>query len=1049
MATDVPDRCPTCGADLPADVPPGTCPRCFAPLEPDGPPPARDRSGESAPPVDFDGPGGLMETLPSGEGDATRGPLRDTQEGPEPPLVRPGSPGLLAPTGPPCRIRLLGEIARGGMGAILRGRDEVLGREVAVKVLLDRHRDRPDLIRRFVEEARIGGQLQHPGVVPIYELGAFDDRRPYFAMKLVEGRTLAALLAGRPSPADGLPRLLGVFEQVCQTMGYAHARGVVHRDLKPPNVMVGGFGEVQVMDWGLAKLLRRGGVTDDRPAEEVDEPESIDDAIGDGSGSDPSRAGSILGTPAYMSPEQARGEVGRLDERSDVFALGSILCEILTGQPAYAGRAADEVRRRAARGDTGEALARLGPCGADAELIALARDCLAVDPCARPRDAGVVASRLTAHLAGVQRRLREAERDRAVAEARAGAERSRRRLQLGLAASILALMALGGLATAYEVRRGHDRATRAARGLAEVGALIDRARRRPEEPGRWDEALEAIRGARDEVAGGGAGALAMLAAQRADARAGLQDAERDAQLLRRLAELRVLRAFQGLVPSEEGYAQAFRDADLDLRSLPVDEVVARLRRRPGPVVVALVPYLDDWFMMLGGGGAPGLERTLLEIGRAADPDPFRSRLRDLLLSARDRGALGAQLPALRGLATDPEADELPAPTAVLLGWALAWAGDMEGEAALLERAVVRHPDDLWINLTLGYVLTQVNRPEDALRYYTVARALRPDSAFYMAVLLRQLGRDEEAGRIYDDLGRRLPDRFEILGDHGLFLLDRGRAEEAGPVLDRAVAVKRAEIARRPDSTRLRLDLIELLARRGMLDEAIAAYREATRLGIADLVFHASFAGTMSARGRHEEALAALGEVKALDPDYGPEWVRGIERKAALAPRLPGVISGDDAPADAAEAIDFAMLAYDARAYADATRLFTEALGAGSGLGEDRRARHRSDAARCAVRAAAEASDDPAGGPAAGAELRGRALSWLRADLGRWAELLDADAPAGRLVVELSLRRWQTDPDLAPVRGPSALARLPVAERAEWRTFWSEVDRLRSDSLPSP
>ena len=1049
MATDVPGRCPICGAERPADAPPGTCPRCSASGGPDGPPPSGVPSGESAPTIDFDDPVSLMETLPSGEGDASREPLQDTQEGPDPPLARPGSPRLFASPGPPRRIRLLGEIARGGMGSILRGRDEVLGREVAVKVLLDRHLDRPDLVRRFVEEAQIGGRLQHPGVVPIYELGSLDDRRPYFAMKLVEGQTLSALLDGRPSPADELPRLLAVFEQVCQTMAYAHARGVVHRDLKPPNVMVGGFGEVQVMDWGLAKLLRRGGDGGDRPGDEVDGPGSIDDTIGDGAAPDPSRAGLILGTPAYMSPEQARGEVGRLDERSDVFSLGSILCEILTGQPAFTGRAPDEVRRRAARGDTGEALARLDSCGADAELIALARDCLAVDPDDRPRDAGAVADRLTAHLSGVQRRLREAERDRAVAEARAQSERSRRRLQLGLAASILALAALGGLATAFELRRGHDRETRAARGLAEASALIDRARRRPEEPGRWDEALEAIRRVRDEVAGAGSGALAMLAAQRADAQAGLQDAERDAQLLRRLAELRVLRAFQGPIPPDEGYAQAFRDADLDLQALPVDEVVARLRRRPGPVVVALVPYLDDWYMMRGGGGATGLERTLLEIGRAADPDPFRNRLRDLLLEARDRSGLKARLPAFQELATDPEADELPAPTAVLLGWALAWAGDMKGEADLLERALVRHPDDLWINLTLGYVLTQVNRPEDALRYFTVARALRPDSAYQMASLLRQLGRDEEAGRIYDDLGRRLPDQFAVLRDHGLFLLDRGRAEEAEPILDRAVAAKRAEIARWPDSTRLRLDLIKLLARRGMLDEAIDAYREATRQGITALMFHASVAGTMSDRGRHEEALAALAEVKALDPDYGPEWVRGIERKAALAPRLPGVISGDDAPADAAETIEFAMLAYDARAYAEAARLFAEALEAEPALGEDPTAQHRLDAARCAVRAAVEASEDPAGDPGAGAELRRRALDWLRAELERWAGMLGADDPGSRLMVELSLRRWETDPDLSSVRGAAALARLPEAEQSAWRDLWAEVDRLRSDTFPNP
>src|ERR1022692_740040 len=146
--------------------------------------------------------------------------------------------GLSQPDAPaPARLELLEEIARGGMGAILRGRDADLGRDVAVKVLLEDHRGRPELARRFLEEARIAGRLPHPGVVPVYALGRMPDGRPYFTMKLIKGRTLTALLAERKDPAADRPRFLAVFEQVCQTLAYAHARGVIHRDLKPSNVM--------------------------------------------------------------------------------------------------------------------------------------------------------------------------------------------------------------------------------------------------------------------------------------------------------------------------------------------------------------------------------------------------------------------------------------------------------------------------------------------------------------------------------------------------------------------------------------------------------------------------------------------------------------------------------------------------------------------------------------------------------------------------------------------------------------------------------------------
>ena len=280
--------------------------------------------------------------------------LRDTDGGPEPPLHRPrgGEPGQGT------RYRIDGEIARGGMGAVLKGRDPDLGRDVALKVLREDFRDDADMVRRFVEEAQIGGQLQHPGIVPIYEMGTFGDRRPFFSMKLVKGDTLAQLLAARKDPGDGLPRFLSIFESIAQTVAYAHARGVIHRDLKPSNVMVGSFGEVQVMDWGLAKVLpAAGSPTTPRPARSIGR---------DGHRHGPERlgrlrplvAGSVLGTPSYMAPEQARGEIDRVDERADVFALGSILCEILTGR---AGVRRPQLGRDPAQGRAGRPGRRAGP----------------------------------------------------------------------------------------------------------------------------------------------------------------------------------------------------------------------------------------------------------------------------------------------------------------------------------------------------------------------------------------------------------------------------------------------------------------------------------------------------------------------------------------------------------------------------------------------------------------------------------------------------------------------------------------------------------------
>src|SRR5436305_8312335 len=143
-------------------------------------------------------------------------------------------------------------------------------------------------------------------------------------MKLIKGQTLAAMLEGRPSPNEDLPRFLGIFEAVCQTVAYAHARGVIHRDLKPANVMVGSFGEVQVMDWGLAKVLKEGGIADEELARAAPAPQvSVIQTVRSGSDADDSQAGSVLGTPSYMAPEQAGGAVEQVDRRADVFGLGS------------------------------------------------------------------------------------------------------------------------------------------------------------------------------------------------------------------------------------------------------------------------------------------------------------------------------------------------------------------------------------------------------------------------------------------------------------------------------------------------------------------------------------------------------------------------------------------------------------------------------------------------------------------------------------------------------------------------------------------------------
>ncbi len=552
-----------------------------------------------------------MTSLAESLGGIPRVLLRDTDPGTGPgPIVQPGSSEMPGDAERSARLLIFGEIARGGMGAILKGRDPDLGRDLAVKVLLESHRDKPELVRRFVEEAQIGGQLQHPGVIPIYAMGAFADRRPYIAMKLVKGRTLAEILDERSEPSGDHPRLLAIFLDVAQTMAYAHARGVIHRDLKPSNIMVGSFGEVQVMDWGLAKVLPRGGATDDARAGKLEMHETVIATAWSGSDSgDFSQAGSVLGTPAYMAPEQARGENDHLDERADVFALGSILCEILTGEPAFSGRSSAEILRLAANGDLSRAWKRLESCLADAELVALARDTLAPEPDDRPPDAHAIVDRLLAYQAGVVARVRAAEMASVEAQARAEEEakkrvladrlsieeRRKRYVTLALAASVLLTATLAGFGWIWAERGCAARAGAVETALAEARLLQGQARIAPfEDSSRWAEAISAVKRAEGLLAGSNEPALS----RRVEEIKGQIEADRRrAEAIRKLvADLEAVRGDLAehleAARADREYARAFLAFGLDLDSVDPKQASDKLGGTSATAEIAAA--IDDW-----------------------------------------------------------------------------------------------------------------------------------------------------------------------------------------------------------------------------------------------------------------------------------------------------------------------------------------------------------------------------------------------------------------------------------------------------------------------
>jgi serine/threonine protein kinase len=301
---------------------------------------------------------------------------------------------------------LNGELGRGGMAVVYLAADQDIHREVAVKML---HGADTDLRLRFLAEAQITGQLEHPNIVPVHDLDFDHQGRPFFSMKLVRGRSLAAVISGlvkgdavmrREFP---LPRLLDILFGVCNGIAYAHARTVVHRDLKPANIMIGDFGEVLVMDWGLAKV----GIAQGRYGGSGDAPAPVATALAEreetrGNAALPavpagaaapvtttrirvggdSIAGTVAGTPNYMAPEQARGALEQIDARTDVFALGAILYELLTLTPPFSGRTVQDVLAAASDGRIAPPAERARETGREvpADLAAVAMKALEYRP---------------------------------------------------------------------------------------------------------------------------------------------------------------------------------------------------------------------------------------------------------------------------------------------------------------------------------------------------------------------------------------------------------------------------------------------------------------------------------------------------------------------------------------------------------------------------------------------------------------------------------------------------------------------------------------------
>jgi eukaryotic-like serine/threonine-protein kinase len=1023
-----------------------------------------------------DGPASVLSALGSTLGSMKPVFLKEAQ-GESAVVVKPGSDAMPSKDQAGDRYQLSGEIARGGMGAVLRGRDVDLGRDLAVKVLLEKYVDRPEVARRFIEEAQIGGQLQHPGVVPVYDIGRFGDR-PFFTMKLVKGQTLSALLAERTEPAADRPRLLGIALQVAQAVAYAHAKGVIHRDLKPANIMVGAFGEVQVMDWGLAKVLAEGGVADEERASRAHQvPEdvtTIRTARSTGSlgsfGTD-TEAGSILGTLAYMPPEQANGDIAHLDRRADVFGLGAILCEILTGKPPYVGRSGEEVRRKACNGDLAEAMARLDGSGADQQLIALTKGCLAADASDRPKDGQEVADGMSAYLASVQERVQVAERERAVAEARAIEERRRRRVQLALAAALVALTALGGLGTTSYLQQRAAQVAAGQRVIDQVTTLQKQALDHPEETGRWAIALAAVEQA-DPA--GDPKSRALLVVLQKEIEDGFNAAKRDRALLDRLVDIRSAEADDpdGSV-SDNDYADAFRAAGIDLAGLTPEEAGARIRARPPSIALALAAALDDWAAIRRRWRHDPANAALLsEAARACDPDPWRIKLR----TAFEQPDMQARRAALRALAQKANFDDLSPISLHLLGSGLEGFGESELAESVLRKAQQRHPGDVWVNYTLARVLAKQSRGDEAIRFYTAARAIRPETAHGLGHALEKRGDRDEAIAVFRDLAALRPGIAEHLSCLGHALKQSGRKREARETFELAVVAGREAVRLKPDSRSAHDGLGYALQAKGQWDEAIASYKKAIELNMNSprahfylgvilfdqkrdydgaiacfrkaielnpkaAIAHNNLGSALAIKGQFDEAIDCFKKAIELDPNQANALsnLAAAKRMAPGPEQLTSFLDGKYTPVSNGERLSLAKLCGPRKLNHTAAGLYAAAFAADPKLADDMRTGRRYNAACFAALAAAGQGEDAAKlDDNERRRLRQQALDWLKANLTFWGNRFNSGPPQPRPGLVKVLSRWQEDPDLAGIRDAAALAKLPADEQKAFTQFWADV-----------
>ena len=948
---------------------------------------------------------------------------------------------------------ILGLLGRGGMGIVYKARDLRLDRMVALKMVLPGSHVSDHVVARMLAEARAVARLQHPQLVQIYDIVEYDGR-PLLVFEFIEGGTLADRIS---KGQVEFKQAATWMENIARSIQFAHSRGIVHRDLKPSNILMTAVESPKISDFGLARQM-------DNDIRQT-------------------HSGMLIGTPSYMAPEQAELKQGSLGTPVDLYALGAILYEMLTGRPPFRGASILETLEMV-RSQEPVSIRRLNrKVPRDLETICM--KCLQKNPLARYSSAQLLADDLARFL----------RHESILARPSGMVECVMRWIKRNPTVSLL----LGGISTATTVGvamllwlqadrlaklHEHDRRARHAGIeanvlLEETISLYGKAQGADRNLGLWADAREAINRA-ERAADAGDAPLAIRKRVK-ELRAQIVQHEKNQRLIIRLAEIQASMGDDLLASNDQDFPaadSAYSQAFCDFMETEFDETDPELNaKRLGGIDatfrVELAAAIDNWryvrFVLKSMDAKYSLDASNLHsTSRLLDPDPLRNQIRDAI-DKKDRTLLS-------GIAMQMDPSAQPVQTINLVGLYLYWlqhSQDFSEEIQFFKKAQPFHERDFQINHNLTYCLLRADRADEAEQYSLTEIIVRPNSAAAWqdrANILNKCGRESDAIIAYLRTAALAPRTISGLELAGYLLDIQGRKEEA-------ITVYREAAKRIVRYHPLKFTLSNSWKKHGLVDEVIAEYQKALentpeneqmRQGLISLYFDNSRWADFLNESQHLEtepkyfaanqffrgiALSKKGEFSAAIEtlnkgiDLGFDLARSKKlldstmKLLSLQNRFPDILKQEDVTNEERLELALAFQTWSRR-YIDALALYQTVFDNDPAKAGKMDLYHRYNAACCAVMAStgADARGIPLDEQTRSAFLR-QALDFLNANIVSSEEQMNSHPPFALKIVA-DIQYCECDGDLDGLRDPKLLADLTSPQRQECAKLWDSVERLR-------